>query len=162
MPIKYRQLFHCSGRIVGQCGGKAFTRYDVIIRQQTAWCDNKTGRASVSESTLPRIASFNGMSFFYFCIARCCFFFFFSFHGNAGNVFPAFRHRPLRVSSRIARYFVGFVCLRKLLWRFQRTMLLEKKTCLHRPLTRYVKLRGCACARNPGNVFPATDFKGNR
>ena len=31
----------------------------------------------------------------------------------------------------------------------------------HGPLTRYVKLRGGACAGNSENVFPATDFKAN-
>ena len=30
------------------------------------------------------------------------------------------------------------------------------------PLTRYVKITGCACVGYAGNVFPAADFKGSR
>ena len=33
----------------------------------------------------------------------------------------------------------------------------------HGPLTRYVKIAGCACTRKyAGNIFPTTDFKVNR
>ena len=36
------------------------------------------------------------------------------------------------------------------------------KSVYHGALTKYAKIAGCACAGSDGNVFFATDFKGNR